>query len=78
MWGAGEDLANLADEDPLLLAVGRWKTLRKFTPNLIEMPESRAAREGDRMLAAPKLLAGLNRSGKRRRQSRHAVQRYKR
>jgi TnpA family transposase len=60
-----EELANLADEDPLLRAADRWKTLRKFAPDLIEALEFRAARENDPMLTALKLLADLNRSGKR-------------
>lgn len=59
-----EELANLADEDPLLRAADRWKTLHKFAPALIEALEFRAARAGDQMLAALKLLAGLNQSGK--------------
>jgi TnpA family transposase len=60
-----EELADLADEDPLLRAADRWKTLHKFAPALIEALEFRAARAGDPMLAALKLLAGLNQSGKR-------------
>ena len=31
-----QELANLADEDPLVRAADRWKTLRKFAPALIE------------------------------------------
>jgi TnpA family transposase len=60
-----KDLGNLADEDPLLRAADRWKTLRKFAPDLIEALEFCAARPSDPMLAALKLLADLNRSGKR-------------
>lgn len=63
--GEIEDLANLAAEDPLLRAADRWKTLRKFAPDLIEALEFRAVRAGDPMLAALKLLVELNRSGKR-------------
>jgi hypothetical protein len=37
----------------------------QFRPDLIEALESRAGREGDPMLAAPKLLVNLNLSGKR-------------
>ena len=58
-------MADLADEDPLLRAADRWRTLRKFAPDLIEALEFRAARAGDPMLAALQLLAELNRSGKR-------------
>jgi hypothetical protein len=63
--GEVEDLANLASEDPLLQAAERWKTLRKFAPDLIEALEFRAARDRDPVLAALKLLIDLTRSGKR-------------
>ncbi len=63
--GEVQALADVAGEDPLVRAADRWKTLRKFAPALIEAPEFRAARAGDPMLAALKLLAGLNESGKR-------------
>ena len=42
--GEVADLANLAEEDPLLRAADRWKTLHKFAPDLIEALEFRAAR----------------------------------
>ena len=64
--GEVEDLANLADEDPLLRAADRWRTMHKFAPDLIEALEFRAARTGDPMLAALNLLAELNRSGERK------------
>lgn len=60
-----KELAAQADEDPLLRAADRWKTLRKFAPALIEALAFRAARAGDPILAALKLLADLNQSGKR-------------
>jgi hypothetical protein len=63
--GEVRELANLADEDPLLRAANRWRTLHKFAPALIEALEFRAARAGDPMLAALKLLVDLNQSGKR-------------
>ncbi len=63
--GEVKELANLADEDPLLRAADRWRTLHKFAPALIEALEFRAARAGDPMLAALKLLVDLNQSGKR-------------
>ena len=63
--GEVQELANLAGEDPLVRAADRWKTLRKFAPALIEALQFRSARAGDPMLAALKLLAGLNGSGKR-------------
>jgi hypothetical protein len=63
--GEVAELANLADEDPLIRAANRWKTLHKFAPDLIEALEFRAARSNDPMLAALKLLVELNQSGKR-------------
>ena len=63
--GEVQALAELAGEDPLRRAADRWKTLRKFAPALIEALEFRAARANDPMLAALRLLADLNRSGKR-------------
>jgi TnpA family transposase len=59
------ELANLADEDPLLRAADRWKTLHKFAPAFIEALEFRAARSGDPMLAALKLIVDLHQSSKR-------------
>ena len=64
--GEVETLADLAGVDPLVRAADRWKTLRKFAPALIEALDFRAARGGsDPTLAALRLLADLNRSGKR-------------
>jgi len=63
--GEVQVLADVADENPLVRAADRWRTLRKFAPALIEALEFRATRAGDPMLAALKLLAGLNESGKR-------------
>lgn len=63
--GEVAELADLAEEDPLLRAAGRWRTLRKFVPDLIEALEFRAARVDDPVLAALRLLADLNRSGRR-------------
>ena len=60
-----DDLAKLANEDPLLRAADRWRTLRRFAPDLMEALEFCAVRAGDPMLAALQLLAELNRSGKR-------------
>ena len=61
-----EALANLVEEDPLVRAAGRWRTLRKFAPALIEALQFRAARDKDPMLSALGLLHELNRTGKRR------------
>ncbi len=63
--GEVQALADVACKDPLVRAADRWKTLRKFAPALIEALQFRAARAGDPMLAALKLLASLNESGKR-------------
>jgi TnpA family transposase len=63
--GEVQTLAELAGEDPLRRAADRWKTLRKFAPALIEALEFRAARANDPTVAALRLLADLNRSGKR-------------
>jgi CRP-like cAMP-binding protein len=60
------DLANLAEEDPLLRAAHRWKTLHKLAPDLIEALEFRAARAGDPVLAL-QLLTDMHRSAKRER-----------
>jgi TnpA family transposase len=58
-------LADLAEEDPLLGAADRYRTLRKFAPELLEALEFKAARSHDPTLSAIKLLQDLNRSGKR-------------
>jgi Domain of unknown function (DUF4158) len=58
-------LVDLAEEDPLLGAADRYRTLRKFAPELIEALEFKAARCNDPTLSAIKLLQELNRSGKR-------------
>jgi hypothetical protein len=61
-----EALADLAGVDPLVCAADRWRTLRKFPPALIEALEFRATRgAGDPILAALRLLADLNRTGRR-------------
>ena len=58
-------LADLAEEDPLLGAADRYRTLRKFAPELLEALEFKAARSHDPTLSAIRLLQDLNRSGKR-------------
>ena len=58
-------LVDLAEEDPLLGAADRYRTLRKFAPELIEALEFKSARCNDPTLSAIKLLQELNRSGKR-------------
>ena len=66
-WVRGEvrTLAALAEQDPLLGAADRYRTLRKFAPELLEALEFKAARSHDPTLSAIKLLQHLNRSGKR-------------
>lgn len=49
-------LADLAEEDPLLGAADRYRTLRKFAPELLEALEFKAARSHDPTLSAIKLL----------------------
>ena len=58
-------LADLAEEDPLLGAADRYRTLRKFAPELLEALEFKAAHTHDPTLSAIKLLRELNRSGRR-------------
>jgi hypothetical protein len=55
-------LADLAEEDPLL---GRYRTLRKFAPKLLEVLEFKAMRSHAATLSAVKLLQETNRVGKR-------------
>lgn len=63
--GEVAELADLAEEDPLLRAASRWRTLRKFAPDLIAALEFRAVRADDPVLAALRLLVELDRSGRR-------------
>jgi hypothetical protein len=58
-------LADLAEEDPLLGAADRYRTLRRCAPERQEALEPKAARSHDPTLSAIKLLRDLNRSGKR-------------
>ena len=60
------ELADLAEEAPLRRAAWRWRTLRKFAPDLIAALEFRAARADDPVLAALRLLAELDRSSSAR------------
>src|SRR3954453_1960262 len=63
--GEVEALADLAEEDSLVRAAGRWATLRRFAPALLGALQFRAARDKAPMLAALGLLRELNRAGKR-------------
>jgi Tn3 transposase DDE domain len=58
-------LAGLANEDPLVPAADRWRTLHKFAPALIAALEFRTTRSNDPLLAALKLLRDLHQSGQR-------------
>lgn len=58
-------LAEAANEDPLILAVDRYATLRKFAPVLIEALEFKAGRGSERTIGAIRILRELNRTGKR-------------
>ncbi|HEY3849071.1 MAG TPA: Tn3 family transposase, partial [Acetobacteraceae bacterium] len=60
-----KDLADLAEEDPLIRASDSYVTLRKFAPVLLGALAFRATRVNDPMLMALKLLADLNHSGRR-------------
>ena len=63
--GEVADLADLADEDPLVRAAGRYITFRKFAPALLDAFEFKAARDNDPTLAAVKVLRDLNLCGRR-------------
>lgn len=58
-------IAEMADEDPLIGAVERYATLRKFAPALIEALEFKAGAGSARTIAAINVLRDLNKSGKR-------------
>jgi len=59
------ELAELANEDPLVKAADRYATLRKFAPAFLEALDFKAARDDDQTLAAVKLLRDLYTAGKR-------------
>ncbi|KOX52092.1 hypothetical protein ADL19_16805, partial [Streptomyces purpurogeneiscleroticus] len=59
------EIADVAEEDPLVRAADRWMRLRKYGPMLIEAIDFKAARADDRTVAALTALRDLNRSGKR-------------
>lgn len=60
-----EDIANLAEEDPLMRAADRWTTLRKFLPAMLEAIEFKAVSGSAETLKAIEFLRDLNRTGKR-------------
>ncbi|WP_127993255.1 Tn3 family transposase (plasmid) [Methylobacterium fujisawaense] len=59
------EIADVAEEDPLVRAADRWMRLREYGPMLIEAIDFKAARADDRTIAALIALRDLNRSGKR-------------
>lgn len=58
-------IADMVDEDPLVVAADRYASLRKFAPQLIEALEFRSGRGSAGSVKAIELLRELNRSGKR-------------
>lgn len=58
-------IADLAEENPLIRAADRWKTLRKFAPLLLEAIDFKAGRGSASTIAAVNALRELNRSGRR-------------
>ena len=63
--GEVRELADLAGEDPLQGAADRYRTLRKFAPDLLDALEFTAACPHDPTLSAIRLLRDLNHAGKR-------------
>ena len=59
-------LGDLATENPLSLATGRYVQLRRFAPAFLEAFEFDAPAAGRSLQAAVELLRELNRSGKRK------------
>ena len=57
------ELAELADEDPLVNAADRYATLKKFAPVFLEALDFKAARRDDQI--AVKLLRDVHKAGKR-------------
>ena len=58
-------IADLAEENPLIRAADRWKTLRKFAPLLLETIDFKAGRGSASTITAVNALRELNRSGRR-------------
>ena len=64
--GEIDELGNLATEDPLSLATGRYTQLRRFAPAFLDAFAFDAPDAGRSLQAAVELLRELNRSGKRK------------
>jgi TnpA family transposase len=58
-------IADIVEQDPLVIAGDKYATLRKFAPLLIEVLEFRSARGSAASVKAIDLLRDLNASGKR-------------
>ena len=65
--GEVRTLADLAEEDPLLGAADRYRTLRKFAPDLLEALEFKAARSHDPTPVRDQAAAGSQPLGQARR-----------
>lgn len=63
--GEVAEIADTADIDPLVRAANRHATLRKFAPALIEALEFKAARAGDKTIAAVRVLREASASRRR-------------
>lgn len=59
------EIADLVEQDPLVIAGDRYATLRKFAPLLIEVLEFQSGRGSAASVKAIDLLRDLNASGKR-------------
>ncbi|MCQ9148146.1 MULTISPECIES: Tn3 family transposase [Brucella/Ochrobactrum group] len=59
------EIADTADQDPLIVAADRYATLRKFAPALIEALEFKASKGSARTISAVKVLREAHRTGKR-------------
>lgn len=58
-------IADLAEENPLIRAADRWRTLRKFTPLLLEAIDFKAGRGSASTITALNTLREMNRLGSR-------------
>lgn len=58
-------IADMVDEDPLVVASNRYTTLRKFAPLLLEVFEFKSGRGSAGSVKAIELLRDLNRTGRR-------------
>ena len=63
--GEARIIADLAQENPLIRAADRWKTLRKFAPLLLEAIDFKAGWGSASTIAAVNALRDLNRYGRR-------------